>query len=136
MVDTIIGCFHDRIQVCRRWKAQVDSLLVLRGSECAFFCVRRRVMEMCHAVALSARTAGVSLSGICRHTSAGRASTAGLGCTSAGRWHTRLQPGRLQTLLRLAKWPIFDNGPGRPDDNVYRDECIRRTDLLLCREDL
>ena len=49
---------------------------------------------------LSLHTAGMSLPGVCRHTSAGPASAAGLGCTVAGQWHTRHQPGRVQALLR------------------------------------
>src|SRR5262247_448063 len=94
------------------------------------------IMEMVHVVTLSTRIAGVSLPGVCRHTSAGHASTAGLGCTGASRWHTRPQPGRIQALLRFANRPISDDDPGRPDDHVYRNECIRRTDLLLCCEGL
>src|SRR4029453_9414590 len=89
-------------------------------------------MEMLHVVTLFTHTAGVSLPGVCRHTSAGRASAAGLGCTITGRWHTRPQPGRLQALLRLAKRPISDRDPSWYDDDVHRDEYIRRADLLLC----
>jgi hypothetical protein len=44
-------------------------------------------MEMFHAVTFSACIAGVFLSGVCHHTSAGSTSAAGLGCTVAGRWH-------------------------------------------------
>src|SRR6266849_3336330 len=91
---------------------------------------------MCHAVTLSARTVGVSLPGICRYTSTGRTSAVGLGCTVAGQWHTRLQRGRLQALLWLAKRSISDSSLGRPDDDIYREECLRRTDLLLCGEGL
>src|SRR5712691_5595394 len=52
-----------------------------------------------YAVTLSTRSAGVSLPGICRHTSTGRASAAGLGCTGVSQWHTRPQLGRIQSLL-------------------------------------
>src|SRR5262245_13477463 len=94
------------------------------------------MMEMFHAVTLSTRITGVSLLSVYRHVSASPASAASLGCTGAGQWHTRTQPGRIQTLLRLAKWPISDASPSRPDDHIYCDECIRRTDLLLCCEGL
>jgi hypothetical protein len=80
----------------------------------------------------SARIAGASLPDVCRHTNAGPASAAGLGCTVAGQWYTRHQLGRIQALLRLAKRPISDNDPGRHDDRIYHGEFIRRTDLLLC----
>src|SRR5712692_2079916 len=93
-------------------------------------------MEMFHAVTLSTRITGVSLPGVYRHTSAGPASAAGLGCTVAGQWHTRPQPGRIQALLRLANRPISDNSPSRHDDHIYRNEFIRRPDLLLCCEGL
>src|SRR5437879_13245314 len=57
--------------------------------------VSLRLMEMFHAVTLSARTIGVSCPGVCRYPSAGRASAADLGSGSAGRWYTRFQRGRL-----------------------------------------
>src|SRR5919202_4956220 len=90
------------------------------------------MMEIFHAVPLSTHSAGVSLPGICHHSSAGRASAAGLGCASAGQWYTHPQFGRIQALLRLTKRPISEVDPSRPDDHVYRDKCICRTDLLLC----
>src|SRR5215471_12539990 len=93
-------------------------------------------MEMFHAVTLSVRTAGVSLSGVCCHTSTGPASPTSLGCAGAGQWHTCPQLGRLQALLRPAKWPIFDHDPRRLDNNVYRDKSLRGADLLLCCEGL
>ena len=54
----------------------------------------------------------------------------------AGRWDTSHQPGRLQALLRLAKRPISDHGAGRDGDGIYRDQFIRRADLLLCCQSL
>src|SRR4051794_27439537 len=94
------------------------------------------LMEMFHAVTLSTRTAGVSLPGVCCHTITSPTSAAGLGCTVEGRWHTRHQPGRIQALLRFAKRPISDRDPSRHDDDVHRNECIRRADFLLCCEGL
>src|SRR5712691_6181953 len=94
------------------------------------------MMEMFHVIPLSTRIASMPLPGVCRHTSAGRASAASMGCAGAGQWHTHPQLGRIQALLRLAKRPISDNSPSRHDDHIYRNEFIRRPDLLLCCEGL
>src|SRR5215471_18404219 len=91
---------------------------------------------MCHALTLCVHLVSVSLSGMCHRTSAGRASAVGLGYTGTGQWYTCPQRGGLQPLLWLPKRSISDSSPSRPDDDIYRAECLHRTNVLLCGEGL
>src|SRR5215472_10310490 len=84
------------------------------SERCSIFLL---LLEMCHAVTLSVRTAGVSRSRMYRHTSAGRTSADGMGCTSTGQWHTCPQRGWLQALLWLTERSISDSSLDRPNND-------------------